>query len=566
MNSQPDNSEKNMVMNSRTNTPMKSVFKYWLIIGLILMVHSSAVAQFTGGDGRSDTSLRYEFSTVPTYIAEIQGPTQGWRILGSPVDGATYRELLDGVWSQGFLNAAFLDGEPSVYVYDEVTRTFNPPNDAFNTIGTTVTNAVNAQGRAALIYIYADDNADGVPNEWPKQLSLRGDLNAGDFTLSLTNTIPDPDDFAGGWHMISNPYNFPISWIDMVEQEAISGISPAMYIFDTNSLGETDGYRVNLGTPPGELPENQSHNGIIMPFQGFWVQVTSTDEPGVIEFSESFQTEQTGSLFGQPTNQDITPHITMNLSGPAGEMATVLRFSGESSFVIERPFSMTGNQLEFGFLGNRLRSLLMVNQPRQFNETIQLPVLFDAAVSGTYAISFYDAAVFSESWVERVQLLDILENELYDVNEGTVITFQHSADQKNVDSGEGKNAPTSIPFEIASKSNMDIEARFKLIITPGTMVSTPVESEIPSVVSLSQNYPNPFNPVTQIRYELPESVEVRLDVFNIQGQRVATLVNGVQQAGVHTLSFDASALASGVYLYRLRAGQSVITKKMTLLK
>lgn len=208
----------------------------------------------------------------------------------------------------------------------------------------------------------------------------------------------------------------------------------------------------------------------------------------------------------------------------------------------------------------------MVNQPRQFNETIQLPVLFDAAVSGTYAISFYDAAVFSESWVERVQLLDILENELYDVNEGTVITFQHSADQKNVDSGEGKNAPTSIPFEIASKSNMDIEARFKLIITPGTMVSTPVESEIPSVVSLSQNYPNPFNPVTQIRYELPESVEVRLDVFNIQGQRVATLVNGVQQAGVHTLSFDASALASGVYLYRLRAGQSVITKKMTLLK
>ena len=566
MNSQLYNSEVNTVMKTKKNNTMISVLKYWLIIGLMLMMHSTAIAQFTGGDGRSDTSVRFTFSTVPTYIAEIQGPTQGWRILGTPVEGATYRELLDGVWSQGFLNAAFQGGESSVYVYDEATRTFNPPNDAFNVVGTTETNAVHAQGKAALIYIYADDNADGTPNDWPKLLSLRGELNAGDITLTLSNTIPDPDDFAGGWHMISNPYHFPISWIEMVNQEAISGISPAMYIFDTNNLGETDGYRVNLGTPPGELPENQSHNGIIMPFQGFWVQVTNTEGPGVIEFSESFQTEQTGSLFGAPSNQTEIPHLSMNLSGPAGEMAAVLRFSGEHDFVVERPFSMAGNQLEFGFTGNRLRSLLMRNHPQYFTEVLELPVSFDAAVSGTYAITFSDQSMFSEPWIERIQLIDLVEGDVYDIEQGAVVQFNHVASQKNDEIVSGKRDATTHPFSRSLNKKKNLEARFMLLVTPGTMVNVPVQNEIPQSVALSQNYPNPFNPVTQIRYELPQSSEVRLEVFNIQGQRVATLVNGMQQAGVHTLSFDATALASGVYLYRLIAGQTVITKKMTLLK
>lgn len=90
--------------------------------------------------------------------------------------------------------------------------------------------------------------------------------------------------------------------------------------------------------------------------------------------------------------------------------------------------------------------------------------------------------------------------------------------------------------------------------------------DIPTQPTLSQNYPNPFNPTTSIQYTIPETGRVTLEVFNVLGQNVATLVNDVQQAGFYTVSFDANRLASGVYVYRLTAAGQVITRKMTLVK
>jgi urease accessory protein UreE len=92
------------------------------------------------------------------------------------------------------------------------------------------------------------------------------------------------------------------------------------------------------------------------------------------------------------------------------------------------------------------------------------------------------------------------------------------------------------------------------------------ESLIPEQIELMQNYPNPFNPVTQIRYALPEASQVRLDVFDILGRKVKTLVNSQMEAGRHVIEFNASDLASGVYLYRLRSGSTVKVHKMTLIK
>lgn len=88
----------------------------------------------------------------------------------------------------------------------------------------------------------------------------------------------------------------------------------------------------------------------------------------------------------------------------------------------------------------------------------------------------------------------------------------------------------------------------------------------PSTIELSQNFPNPFNPSTSIRFALPESQHVRLSVYNMLGQEVAVLVNGVQPAGVATVSFDASNLSSGMYIYRLTTGAETVSRKMLLLK
>jgi 5-hydroxyisourate hydrolase-like protein (transthyretin family) len=89
---------------------------------------------------------------------------------------------------------------------------------------------------------------------------------------------------------------------------------------------------------------------------------------------------------------------------------------------------------------------------------------------------------------------------------------------------------------------------------------------VPDAYSLSQNYPNPFNPTTEINFRLPEASDVRLEIFNIMGQKVATLVNRRLEAGEYSFVWDGSEVASGIYLYRFQADDFSATKKMVLMK
>ena len=88
----------------------------------------------------------------------------------------------------------------------------------------------------------------------------------------------------------------------------------------------------------------------------------------------------------------------------------------------------------------------------------------------------------------------------------------------------------------------------------------------PSSFELHQNYPNPFNPTTIIRYGLPQRVHVSLNVYNSLGQQVAVLVDGWQDSGKYETRVDGKTLASGLYFYRLIAGDFVQTRKFLLIR
>lgn len=91
-------------------------------------------------------------------------------------------------------------------------------------------------------------------------------------------------------------------------------------------------------------------------------------------------------------------------------------------------------------------------------------------------------------------------------------------------------------------------------------------SSLPSDFELAQNYPNPFNPTTNINFSLPRSGQVNLDVFNILGQQVVTLISEYREAGAHQIEFDGANFPSGIYFYRLQHTGGSSTRKMTLVK
>lgn len=109
-----------------------------------------------------------------------------------------------------------------------------------------------------------------------------------------------------------------------------------------------------------------------------------------------------------------------------------------------------------------------------------------------------------------------------------------------------------------------IEGAVKIVVP--TAVEDCLETSLPTSFGLAQNYPNPFNPSTVIEFSLPASSRAKLEVFNILGQKIETLVDRQMAAGTHRVEFNASRQPSGVYFYRLTHAEGSHTRKMVLVK
>ena len=128
--------------------------------------------------------------------------------------------------------------------------------------------------------------------------------------------------------------------------------------------------------------------------------------------------------------------------------------------------------------------------------------------------------------------------------------------------GTARISPSVIEYLQLLKSYMSVEdfSRFMALIK---------EVYVPAKYDLAQNYPNPFNPITSIGYQISDvgsPVHTTLKVYNVLGQEVANLVDEPKEAGYHRVSWEASGMASGVYFYRLTAGDFRATRRMVLMK
>jgi len=109
----------------------------------------------------------------------------------------------------------------------------------------------------------------------------------------------------------------------------------------------------------------------------------------------------------------------------------------------------------------------------------------------------------------------------------------------------------------------DTAGNYQLSIITDVKNKKPI---IPQSIEIGQNYLNPFNPTTTIKYELPRESKVQLIIYNVLGEKVAELVNAFQRVGSYKVEWNAGNFASGVYIYRIKAGDFISSKKLILLK
>jgi hypothetical protein len=145
---------------------------------------------------------------------------------------------------------------------------------------------------------------------------------------------------------------------------------------------------------------------------------------------------------------------------------------------------------------------------------------------------------------------------------GDTIYYSSSFVSLSLGAGRAGGSTASFVLNISSNGHRLWRDTIRIVLT-GVEGK---EKSLPTRFALEQNYPNPFNPSTTIRYGLPNRSQVTLTIFNTLGQQVAQLIKGEMDAGVHEVKFDGSGLSSGVYLYRLRAGDFVQTRKLLLLQ
>ncbi|MCH8558841.1 MAG: T9SS type A sorting domain-containing protein [Balneolia bacterium] len=313
--------------------------------------------------------------------------------------------------------------------------------------------------------------------------------------------------------------------------------------------------------------------------QGLW-EIVGSMAPGIAGIvqntdAESIILQDTGSR-GNGDNGE-TRAITLRLEGSSadGESSVTdlayIRFNeqatiGRDRWETSKMAPLTYPLATAGFPGEwkgEADVLSTKSYPSNLDEEVMLPVIVDAhGTASSFSLSVDTFENIPAEW--SVSLYDRVTGEIISLGDG--ISFEFELEPAEGGSLAGRSAGDMKLTSLSSLMDESPEHRFELIITPDQPTDVPLEGELPRAFALEQNYPNPFNPTTQIRFALPESGEVRLDVFNVQGQHVATLVKESRSAGTHNVTFDAGSLSSGVYLYRLQAGNQVFTKKMTLIK
>ncbi|MCC5942003.1 MAG: T9SS type A sorting domain-containing protein [Balneolaceae bacterium] len=508
-----------------------------------------ATIRFQGG-GTDGDEAQIEiddivYSNALPDIRTIEGDDQevrdGWRMLALPyntdVEQLARQNLVQGITGGDFPGA----GANIFTSHSGVGEATSKDSDwsAPENINTTLN-----RGNGFIWGLY--DNADVLQSKpLPMNLTITGTQDPGDVTVSLSGAND-------GWNLLGNPFSSDLDVSDL-ENWAQGGSfeSAVIQIYDPVS----EGYILSTG-----------NDDKVAAFQGFFLENNDADE---IIFPENAAGGDDAQFYKQQNDKRL---ISFNITATDAQTERVFKdrafnliFTENSAhewdmWDASKLTPLSQSYTGMAFVGERQGEIrLKAQESRPFNlqESVSVPVeFFSAGVNGTAELSVKQYDNIPADWSIEIEDTQTGIRQLLSEDNSFIFDFSATSQAKEIEEGV-----ISAPV-IATAKVSDESPRFVMHITPGENFAT----QLPDNFTLHQNYPNPFNPTTVISYELPENSFVSLEVYDMVGRQVASLVNGQVQAGMHQVNFDASGLSSGVYLYRLTAGNTVLSRRLTVLK
>ncbi|WP_185958482.1 T9SS type A sorting domain-containing protein [Fodinibius sediminis] len=478
-----------------------------------------------------------------TYVASIDG-REGWKGLSSPTVNTAFEHILGDIWKGG-ADTENSAREGSILTWGEREEAFVYPTDMKNYM---------EAGRGYFIHVPEDNdlNRGGVP----KILSSEGRPHGRYVDIHVTATDANENkriDGMEGFNLLGNPYSRELSVGAVKEALATANGNMNYYLYVWNP---------ELGNGNGGF-EFLTNNEVIAPVQPFWVRYLDSDINGIVRFDRNNllaeQQRETYYSSNEPTGSfDIRLGADNWYDTYRIELREGARV-GEDQWDAYKLFSLnTGSINLFSRVSgsNRLAKNVL---PNSLERELEIPLAFSALDKDKLLFQWDTPDELPRDW--NLVLVD--QKRKREINLRTANRYAFEPETPTIEKAV-------IPRQ-QSLLNTQYEAisgeRFSLAIRPsGTQEQ--ILSELPESIRLKPNYPNPFTVSTTIPFELDEATDVTLTVWNMIGQKVATLIdNEPRQAGKdHEEDWNAANMPSGMYIARLEAGGEVFTRKMTLIK
>lgn len=485
------------------------------------------------------------------------GGREGWRMITAPVRNMTFLEVLDDIRIEGIPESYAPENETTIFYWEETDGEdgLKSPESLSETM---------VPGVGYMVYLFEDDDPgrQGVQGGFPKKIEVDNIDREVESSVQVEVSATDHNengriDGNEGWNLLGNPFGVSVSVAALLDELEINDavLNRNLYIWDAS---EGDGNGVFRTLTDGDR---------LAPFQAFFVRYT-----GEHFFSENITLNRNNlnaddrrSYYNENSNNRF--ELSLRIEGSPGYDEFSLVFSDDGEMNINRRDRFKKLSLNSGSLslyGRFQREKFSSKRiPGNLETGLEIPLGIDYPDEEELTFLWEGIDQLPRNWT--VTLIDRKQNIRTDLRTQQEYRFLYEMDRQarrtlpDVLSGSRLNRRVA-----ESSSGSDDPPRFILSINPGTDRGN--VNEQPASVKLQPNFPNPFNSSTTVTYELTEQSEVSLTIWNMIGQKVATLVDGPREAGEHSEIWNASNMPSGMYIAQLEVDGRVYIRKMTLIK